>query len=187
MWQEMQADWDSFAVIAQEAMDSLGIKLEAESALVDGGSEEAISNYEGSNVIALVAVRVRQAFFRRSILSAYSNRCCVTGLSIPRLLVASHIVPWSVDAKNRLNPSNGLCLSVLHDKAFDAGLLTVNDDMTIQISKKGLRRKDDFFASSIMAYEGKAIAVSKKFRPDKEFLKYHRNHIFEASAASPKH
>lgn len=44
---------------------------------------------------------------------------CVSGVSDARFLVASHIVAWKEDASIRLNPANGLCLSTIHDKAFD--------------------------------------------------------------------
>lgn len=47
----------------------------------------------------------------------------MSGLAEPRLLIASHIVPWSKDKTNRLNPSNGLCLSAIHDRAFDQGFI----------------------------------------------------------------
>ena len=70
-------------------------------------------------------------------MSAYNEQCCITGLAIPQLLIASHIVPWRHDTANRTNPQNGLLLSSLHDRAFDAGLLTINDDMTVpRISKE---------------------------------------------------
>ena len=44
--------------------------------------------------------RVNQHFFRAAILAAYENlRCCITGLAVPGLLVASHIVPWARDTE----------------------------------------------------------------------------------------
>ena len=61
-----------------------------------------------------------------------------------RLLVASHIVPWSKDKANRLNPSNGLCLSAIHDKAFDQGLISLSNDFRILISED-LAKQDDAF------------------------------------------
>ena len=71
---------------------------------------------EGIEREAVIRVRVNQSFFRRRILSAYEFRCCVTGLNVRELLVASHIVPWSQDPANRLNARNGFlamhsCLS----------------------------------------------------------------------------
>ena len=70
-----------------------------------------------------------------AVMSAYNGRCCITGLSLSGLLVASHIIPWSHDRDNRVNPRNGLLLSALHDKAFDTGLITIKDfDMTVRVS-----------------------------------------------------
>jgi predicted restriction endonuclease len=43
------------------------------------------------------------------------------GIAIPVILAASQIVPWGVAKDKRLNPSNGLCLSAIHDKVFDKG------------------------------------------------------------------
>src|SRR5207253_411296 len=41
-----------------------------------------------------VLVRRGQQFFRQTILSSYGVRCCISEISVPRLLVASHIKPW---------------------------------------------------------------------------------------------
>jgi putative restriction endonuclease len=45
--------------------------------------------------IASVVIRRGQQFFRQSILNAYGVRCCISGINIPQLLIASHIAPWS--------------------------------------------------------------------------------------------
>jgi putative restriction endonuclease len=81
---------------------------------------------EGKEKERLVKVRVNQCIFRTIMLATYNNSCCITGISNTELLIASHIVPWSKDEKNRLNPMNGLCLNALHDKAFDCGLITIS-------------------------------------------------------------
>ena len=98
--------------------------------------EEAHEFPEGRSREAIIRVRVNQGFFRAAVLASYSARCCITGLSIPQLLMASHIVPWSVDAKNRTNPQNGLCLNAIHDRAFDCGLLTVTTDLKVKLSPR---------------------------------------------------
>lgn len=84
----------------------------------------------------VVKTRVNQNFFRKTILASYKNTCCITGINIPGLLVAGHIVPWSVDEKNRMNPRNGLCLNYLHDKAYELGLITIDTNYNILISSK---------------------------------------------------
>jgi putative restriction endonuclease len=58
-------------------------------------------------------------------------RCCISGINVPRLLVASHIKPWSEFPEERLDPRNGLCLSSIHDAAFDAGLITLDKKLSV--------------------------------------------------------
>ncbi|HNE03413.1 MAG TPA: HNH endonuclease [Anaerolineales bacterium] len=134
---------------------------------------------EGREREALVKTRVNQSFFRKTILAAYSVRCCITGLSIPALLTASHIVPWSEDAENRMNPRNGLCLNALHDRAFDKGWITVTPDLKVKVSPKIQRITADKAASElILKYDGVSIKEPKRFLPDKKFLEYHNDVIF---------
>ena len=178
MWEEMQADWDHFANEMQRAVTAFQI-TELSMDADEPSETDKYVDYTGSNKTIQTTTRVGQNFFRRSVLSAYDYRCCITGLTIPKLLVASHIVPWRIDKTNRLNPSNGLCLSVLHDKAFDIGILTISDDMTITVSKKCADNDDPFFISALLSYDGKSIFLPKKFSPFAEFLSYHREHIFE--------
>ncbi len=135
-------------------------------------------DYSGTDRIIQTKTRNGQRFFRKAVLSAYNYRCCITGLSIPKLLVASHIVPWRIDSMNRLNPRNVLALSVLHDKAFDLGMITINEDMTVRVSKKEFRVSDEFVVTTLKSYDGKPIELPDKFRPDEDFLDYHRQNIF---------
>jgi hypothetical protein len=88
---------------------------------------------QGLDRQAITKVRVNQHFFRSMILAGYRSQCAVCELPIPELLVASHIVPWSVDPTLRMNPTNGICLCSLHDRAFDTGVLTITPEYTIKI------------------------------------------------------
>ena len=175
MWGEMHDNWDSFIVEAGQALEEFGIDVESEETSVDkeGKSPSGL----GEDRTALTTVRRGQDFFRATVLSSYNSRCCITGLSIPKLLIASHIVPWRDDATNRVNPRNGLLLSALHDRAFDRGIITINDDFTVRVSKA--YPADDFFSFSISAYDGIPIRQPEKFIPDQQFLAYHREHIFQ--------
>jgi predicted restriction endonuclease len=97
---------------------------------------------------------------------------------MPALLTASHIVPWSLDPSNRLNPKNGLCLSALHDRAFDAGIISISPTMTVLVSQKSASKANRFFESAILAYQGASIFLPQKFHPDPAFLKRHRETVF---------
>ena len=174
MWEEMNADWERFANEAQQALQDL--QMVGQSAVNEVIPEIDDSRREGIDRPVETTARVGQSFFRTAVLSAYDQRCCITGLSIPRLLVASHIVPWSHDPANRVNPRNGLLLSALHDRAFDTGLLTINEDMTVRVSPA--YSEDVFFSSAVAAYQGKQIRLPERFHPDREFLAYHRENIF---------
>jgi putative restriction endonuclease len=124
---------------------------------------------------AWVSVRLNQARFRRAVLASYGQRCCITGLSEPRLLVASHIVPWAEDTRNRLNPHNGLCLSALHDRAFDLGLITVTPgSLQVRVSER-LRAsvRDGFGLKALVALDGQPIRPPERYRPDDAFLGWH--------------
>ncbi|MCL4694266.1 MAG: HNH endonuclease, partial [Candidatus Hydrogenedentes bacterium] len=131
MWEEIHLDWSRFCDESRDAMKTfdLGHVFSFQAPREDESS--ACVNYEGKETQSISKTRVGQAFFRRSVLSSYEYRCCITGLAVPELLVASHILPWRVDAANRLNPRNGLCLNAIHDRAFDQGIITVTAKMTI--------------------------------------------------------
>jgi len=132
---------------------------------------------EGKERSALVKVRVNQAFFRKTVLASYDNKCCITGLSIPELLVASHIIPWAMEIPNRMNPCNGLCLNALHDRAFDYGLITITPEYRIKISK-ALKRGNPVNDAYFIPFENQFVTLPQKFLPAREFLEFHNQHIF---------
>ena len=132
---------------------------------------------------ATVKVRRGQQFFRQSVLTAYDVRCCISGINVPRLLVASHIKPWGKFPSERLNPQNGLCLSTLHDAAFDDGLITLNEKLGVVLSKY-LRNyfPQPTLEQNFVPFEGKPIHLPDKLaEPDRDFLCYHREKIFKGA------
>jgi predicted restriction endonuclease len=182
MWEEMQNGWEHFVVQSENAINEVLSKASIKHSVIpdDQGFSEEQQDYTGENKIVTSKTRIGQGFFRKAVLSAYGNKCCITGLSVPRLLVASHIVPWSVDKENRLNPRNGLSLSMLHDKAFDSGLITIDRNMLVCVSKREIIPENDtFFIAALQDYHGRPIFQPEKFHPHGEFLAYHRENIFE--------
>lgn len=142
--------------------------------------DDALSpeNFTGETRQILTAQRVKQHFFRRAVLSTYRGRCCMSGLSEPRLLIASHIVPWSRDKTNRLNPSNGLCLSAIHDRAFDKGLISLTDDLRVVLSGALMAKDEPFIKATFLPLQGVQIEAPDRFRPDPAFLARHRAEVF---------
>ncbi len=128
---------------------------------------------------AIINARIRQTFFRRAVLSNYDNRCCISGLDVPSLLVASHIVPWKEASNSRIDPQNGLLLSELHDKAFDTGLITITPNYRVNVSRKLFKTKSDFLKQTILHYDGKEISHLSKFLPKEEYLRWHNKNKFQ--------
>ena len=141
-------------------------------------NDDSSKDYSGETQPRLINQRKKQSLFRRVVLSGYGEKCCMSGLSEPQLLVASHIVPWSKDKRNRLNPSNGLCLSAIHDRAFDKGLITISGDFRVIVSRKLRQKNGDFLRDSILALHHRKIALPDRFQPKVEFLDWHRTEWF---------
>lgn len=136
----------------------------------------------GTTIEALVKLRVNQHVFRTMILNNYNNTCAVTGITIPKFLVASHIIPWSANDPNRLNPENGICLSPLYDKLFDQGFISVSpDDYTILLSKELKAHKSQpYYSKHFGSVEHKPLILPSgiEHKPNPTFLEYHNEHIF---------
>ena len=179
LWAELQDNWDRVAEEAATAYGTLALNhgVATDSALIEEVEEIEAGQpeiEEGRTRSAWVQVRVNQARFRKSVLASYNATCCISGLQHEKLVIASHIVPWRMDSKNRLNPQNGLCLSALHDKAYDQGLITVMPDFTVRVSPAlKAHQQDSFMADALLRFNGQAIRLPERFRPASEFLAFH--------------
>jgi hypothetical protein len=138
LWTEAQGDWENVILESENLLDA----LTQPQSKVDAGTKLRETVYKlpqekpdgPTEIERSIRARLGQRFFRGSIMANYRERCCVCGMPITELLIASHIIPWKDREDLRLNPSNGLCLCALHDKAFDRGLLAIDDDYKVLIS-----------------------------------------------------
>jgi putative restriction endonuclease len=181
IWNEFSIDKEKLALESTVLIaEFTGKQIEEVVELEDSETQELIKETPlGKDKQRLVMTRINQSFFRGSILGIYDWKCCITGLSIPRLLVASHIVPWSVDKNNRLNPENGLCLNSIHDKAFDNGYLTITNDYRVKLSKAILDfENEDIVQRFFKDFDGLKINLPERYYPKEEFLEYHQTNIF---------
>jgi len=175
-------DWTGLVVRAEDlwaAQVEPSEPVLAATRLNDKRSEFRFAPYEGASTMqALVNQRVGQDFFRRAVLANYEETCCVTGIADPRLLTASHIKPWGKDTDNRHNPANGLLLSATLDRAFDRGLITVDRNRRIHVSRQlresRSRETRDYFEQ----FEQAALRPAIRFDPDPALLEWHNDHWF---------
>lgn len=175
MWGRFEQDWTHMALLSEEEFAALAAQDTADAVREQG------MDFTGLTVASEVQRRVGQAFFRRAVLTAYDTQCCITGNPIGSLLTASHIQPWAAAAQNRLNPRNGLCLAKTQDAAFDAGLITLDEDCRVVLSKA---LADHFSVQTIgdnfQRYEGQRIRLPHRFAPEAQFLAFHREQVFAA-------
>lgn len=171
VWNEFRTNPEEFAFESQRLLAERGGKSVEDLAQIETDDLPP----EGKERDAIVRVRVNQSFFRRRVLSAYDFRCCVTGLSVTSLLVASHIMPWAEDANNRLNPRNGLCLNALHDRAFECGLMWIEKDFTVKMSPRlGAKEKAMSAAATwLLGFDGTRLVLPDTFQPDPKLLMNH--------------
>jgi putative restriction endonuclease len=182
LWSEFQLRPIDIAAESEESFRTLMGAKENEEVEVDKKRGIQVTPPTGATEkLATVKIRRSQQFFRQMILNAFDSQCCVTGLPIRELLVASHILPWGKFPKERLNPQNGLCLSRLHDAAFDAKLMSFDENRCLIMSK----RLKTFLAHQTVkenfeAFAGLPLRIPKDaIPPSDEFLKFHRDHLFQ--------
>ncbi len=124
---------------------------------------------------AIIKARVGQSTFRDKLLNKY-HKCCICGIVNNKLLIASHIKPWSEceNGQERTDfESNGLLLCPNHDKLFDKGYITFNDDGTINISNS--LNETDYKLFNIDSNSKLNMSIEDKM---KRYLKYHRDYKF---------
>lgn len=174
----VQPIWDEF-FNNQEELIFLSEKILAEKENTSIEKKYDIQDLKGEDILRMVKTRVNQSVFRQMVLSNYNNKCAITGIDIPELLLASHIIPWSKNEEHRLNPENGICFSALYDKAFDKGLIGINTNHEIIFSDSIKKKKEtEFYNRYFSSIENEKIIVAQKYLPRKEFLEYHLDTIF---------
>lgn len=182
MWNEFQTNPSTLGVESEQLLHDLFTTDQTEEVdFLAGNNARLVAPFGPTEAHATVKVRRGQQFFRQAVLTAYDVRCCISGINVPSLLVASHIKPWGKFPDDRLNPRNGLCLSTLHDAAFDAGLITLNERLAVVLSKR-LRRHfpQPALEQNFVPFDGQLIRLSEKLtEPDPECLRYHRESIFK--------
>ncbi len=120
-----------------------------------------------------------QRAFAAAVKGNYGHRCAITGISTPDFLVAAHIVPWSKDHSIRLDPSNGICMSLLVDRAFENGYIIIGDDFRIAVNWKKVGT-DAALKALLAPYDHKALEVPSEFSPKVEYLQ-RRRALFETN------
>jgi putative restriction endonuclease len=183
VWSEFHANLGEAAPASEEAFRNLfdaDEKSAVEVTPLEGVVIRKAPPKGPTETTATVKIRRGQEYFRQAVLNNFGGRCGVTGLAIRELLIASHILPWGKHESERLNVRNGLCLSRLHDAAFDVGLITFDAGCRLRLSSRlKSAAPQRAVAEGFVAYEGQALVLAKDaVLPDESFLAVHRAEIF---------
>ena len=179
VWNDFQQDWAIMADRSEAAHEAL---MQGQVPAHTEPSKLPTAPEGPTEVQRQIKVRRVQIFFRKAILGSYESRCALTDLAVPELLVASHIIGWGQNESRRADPTNGICLNALHDKAFDRYLLTFDEDYRVVVSSVlKSREAPEFQSYNFGRLEGKQLRLPHRFLPDSDALSEHRE-IFSKTA-----
>lgn len=122
-------------------------------------------------------VFVRSSIFKKEIPKIYDYACCISGLRIDAIsnvsmIDACHIIPFSESYNDTI--ANGIALCPNLHRAFDRGLISIDDKYKVLISRKFSEM--NYTNYSIIQFKGKEITLpnSNNYFPSLESLNHHR-------------
>ena len=129
------------------------------------------SKVVGDDIWKYSKQRVKQDVFRTKLLER-NKKCALCGVSMESCLIASHIKPWrNSTPEEKLDANNGLLLCPNHDKLFDIGLISFDEEGKIMISAElDERTKICMNVDPSMRIEVTSLNAF--------YLAYHRENIF---------
>jgi len=175
IWDEFSGRYDELAAECYRIRQGLG---------ASGGmicDDESLKTPVGLNGVRLTHYRINQSFFRSSVLAAYEGTCCITGVGDSRLLIASHIKPWAKceNGNERTDSRNGLCLSALFDRAFDKGLMSIDEEYRVMFSSAiKSSMSQSVWRDQFAPYDRVRIHLPIRGIPSVAYLKYHNENVF---------
>lgn len=185
LWTEFEENAEAIAAEAESAYERFTeseIPADAEPRSTEPPKSISDEPDGPTEVERTIRARRVQNFFRQAVLVSYESQCALTGIALPALLTASHIIPWSENERRRADPRNGLCLNPLHDRAFDRGLLTFDEELRAIVSPQ---LKTDspppLHAEFLVGIAGQQLRLPVRFEPDVAALAWHRREVFRAA------
>jgi putative restriction endonuclease len=104
-----------------------------------------------------VKQRLHQASFRDAVITAYGNRCALSGMPEPMLLDAAHIISDGNEELGHAIVPNGIPLTKIHHAAFDAHLIGIDPDFRVHVSERLLAQTDGPILKAMQGLQGQLI------------------------------
>lgn len=133
----------------------------------------AVVSVETGSQLRSIRARLGQTYFSKEIKKLYKNKCCFPscGVDDPRFLVGAHIARWSDNETLRGQLGNGLCLCVFHDKAFELGLFTLNEQHRVYLNPRE-ERAHSAVMKQLIPFKGKKITLAHVVPLDDALLEH---------------
>lgn len=181
---QVEPIWNEFITNKEDLLfESERILAEKEKINLENKFAETLKgteNLKGEYRLREIKTRINQNVFRQIVIANYNGKCAITGIDIPDLLLASHIIPWSKNEEERLNPENGICFSPLYDRAYDKGYIGITKKYEIILSNQLQKKaKEEYHTKYFASLNGSKIVLPQKYLPNKVFLEYHLDKIFK--------
>lgn len=138
--------------------------------------------YKRIEILSEEDVFVRSHLFKRYIPQVYNDTCAVTGMQIRstfnyNFVDACHIVPFSVSHDDKV--TNGLALCPNMHRAFDRGLIAVDHNYQILVSKAIKDNLDHPYSFSLLENRQLILPHNEQYFPALENLAWHRKEVFK--------
>jgi putative restriction endonuclease len=124
---------------------------------------------------------IRNGVFKKLLPSIYNNCCCISRMRVIstyniQMIDACHIIPFAISHDDTI--INGIPLCPNLHRAFDRGLITIDENYKVIVSQSFHEDKQVY---SIRQYEGIQIALpsERNYYPAVENLEWHRKHVFK--------
>ena len=124
---------------------------------------------------------VRNAAFRRVVVSLYEQRCAFCKLKIisqdnQNIVDGAHIKPFSEFRDDQFD--NGVALCKNHHWAFDHGWFSINDDYQIIVPKSRIYEETPTDTKAMSDFHGEQLLmpIQTAYQPRIEALQWHRQY-----------
>lgn len=123
---------------------------------------------------------LRGSLFKREIPKIYNNTCCISGMRIDAaasisMVDACHIVPFSKSYDDTV--SNGIALCPNLHRAFDRGLIAIDNNYRVIISTAFIEHDTSYGIKPLVGKEIQ-LPILKSYHPVKENFEWHRKNVF---------
>jgi predicted restriction endonuclease len=153
--------------------DLLTAVFGSERSIPTAGTRKTVVTVETGSQISIVRSRIGQARFSEEIKNLYNNKCCFPDCRVgdPRFLIGSHIARWSDNVKLRGHLGNGLCFCLLHDKAFEIGLFTLDQEFRVFVNPRE-QESQSRIVQDLVSHHGQQIALAETVPLDDALLEH---------------